>query len=172
MERFRRLEIYPKGILILTGIIAVVFTAIYAFVLFGSGFWYGDVFLKQSRSAESTLYSGILSGEAVSVIVTEENSALFRFGSRSYGPFILEKDPASLPENHVMKTFMTGITIRRGSRSGSGGPFWMCWTGAGYTTPKKTPLNRLHCPDVLMLQGIPEGSRNCRNRPLLPSRSF
>ncbi|MBP5154500.1 MAG: hypothetical protein ILP12_05790 [Lachnospiraceae bacterium] len=116
MERIRRLETYPKIILLVTGLIATVFTVVYGLVLFGSGFWYGDAFLKRSYSDGGTVYAGTLGGEKLSVTVSDGNTALFRFGSSLYGPFSLETDPASLPESHVMKTFMTDITIRRGEQ--------------------------------------------------------
>ena len=95
---------------------AAVFTVVYAFILFGSGFWYGDAFLKRTHSNGSTVYAGTLGGEKLSVTVSDGKTVLFHFGSNVYGPFTLETDPSSVPDDHVMRTFMTGITIRRGEQ--------------------------------------------------------
>lgn len=116
MDRIRRLRPFPKTILIITGIIAVIFTAVYALEMFRSGFWYGDVFLKRRQEGESTVYAGALGGERILVTVSDKNTAEFKFGDDTYGPFSLERDPSAVPEDHVMRPFMTGITIRRGTQ--------------------------------------------------------
>lgn len=87
MERFKALNVYPKIVLILMLVLPVVFLPFYIRTLSRVGFSYRDVMLSAYQENGATVYSGKIDGEAAQFTVSEDGEVLFRYGSKTYGPY-------------------------------------------------------------------------------------
>ncbi len=114
MERIKSLGRYQKGILLLTAVIALVFTAIYPAAIAREGFEYKDVILRPYPEHDATVYSGKIHGKQASFTVYADQTVTFQYADKTYGPYTAMEDPSAIPEEHDLSKFMTGIELRCG----------------------------------------------------------
>lgn len=115
MNRFRELERYPKIILILLLLMAVVFTTLYGVAASRVGFLHnGKIYIPRHENGV-TLYEANVDGQA-SVITVTDDSVTLSWGGKSYGPYTLHEDPTAVPEEDAFSQYMTGMEILDGDR--------------------------------------------------------
>ena len=113
MERIKSLSIYQKGLLLFMAGITLVFTVLYPVTIARVGYRYNDAILVPSQENGNTLYSGKIKGQKACFNVSDD-TVVFRYGDKTYGPYTVKEDPSAVPEDHVMKGSMTGIEVREG----------------------------------------------------------
>lgn len=111
MERFKNLSRYPKSMLIITLVIALLFTVLYIITISRVGFLYADSILVPSEENGIISYSGTIKGQNAVITVPTDNSVIFKIGEKAYGPYIAKKDPSAVPKD---KPNLTGVEIRCG----------------------------------------------------------
>ena len=109
MERFKNLSRYPKSILIITLIMALLFTVLYIITTSRIGFNYQDSILVPNEENGVISYSGTIKGQNAVITVPTDNSVIFKIGEKTYGPYIAKKDPSAVPKDI---TGLTGVEIR------------------------------------------------------------
>lgn len=114
VERFRGLNIYQKGVLLFMAAMILVFAAVYAVTISREGFSYRGAIFIPSQEDGSTVYSGKIKGEPASFTVTENQTAVYRLGDKTYGPYIFREDPAAVPKAPVPGEEVTGVELRLG----------------------------------------------------------
>ena len=114
MERIKALNRYQKGILLLLIVMVSVFTVVYFIAFSKTGFVYHDAFLVKESDGGDTVYTGYVDGRELSYTVTEENAVICRYGSKTYGPFTVQKDPSAVPKSNGRAEDMVGVEIREG----------------------------------------------------------
>ena len=110
MKRFRELSLYPKLILILLVLLAVVFAAVYGGAASRVGYLYHDAIFVPRQSEGVLVYEGRLDGRDSAFIVSVD-TVLFNWGDETYGPYTLRYDPTAVPEEEDAAAHMTGIEI-------------------------------------------------------------
>ena len=110
MKRFRELSLYPKLILILLVLLAVVFAAAYGGAASRVGYLYHDAIFVPRQSEGVLVYEGRLDGRDSAFIVSVD-TVLFNWGDETYGPYTLRYDPTAVPEEEDVAAHMTGIEI-------------------------------------------------------------
>lgn len=136
MERIKSLSIYQKGLLLFMAGITLVFTVLYPVTIARVGYRYNDAILVPSQENGNTLYSGKIKGQKACFNVSDD-TVVFRYGDKTYGPYTVKEDPSAVPEDHVMKGSMTGIEVREGEsilfRGGvmDAGDFYRFWSEDG-----------------------------------------
>ena len=83
MGRFKELDRYQKGILLLLVAMIVVFGVAYSVVSCRVGFLYMDKILQPIEENGNTVYSGTIRGQESSFIVTSEREVTFHHGFRN-----------------------------------------------------------------------------------------
>jgi hypothetical protein len=78
------------------------------------GFAYKNSILVPARAGSGTVYSGKIRGKQASFAVSADKTVLFRYGDRTYGPYIVREDPAAIPKDPQLSEAMTGVELRRG----------------------------------------------------------
>ena len=63
MEKFKRLGIYKKGVLLFMIVMVLVFTVVYSMTIKREGFEYKNVILIPTHENGNTIYSGKIKGE-------------------------------------------------------------------------------------------------------------
>ena len=115
MERIKNLNSYQKIVLLLLFAMLVVFTVAYYVVSSRVGFAYKGAILRPQDDGASTVYSGRISGETVSFLVTQDKTVTCYYGDKMYGPYTAREDPSAVPkDNAEMAKHMTGVEIREG----------------------------------------------------------
>ena len=114
MERIKALNRYPKGILLLLIVMVSIFTIVYFIAFSKVGFVYHDAFLEKRSDGGDTVYTGHVNGRKLSYTVTEENAVICRYGSKTYGPYTVQKDPSAVPKSNGRAEDMVGVEIREG----------------------------------------------------------
>lgn len=114
MEKFKELNRYQKGVLIVMIVMALVFAVIYPMTISRVGFAYKDKILVPAEENGCTVYSGKLMGEQSSFTVSEDKTVVFQHGDKTYGPYTAKEDPTAIPEDREMAEYMTGVELRQG----------------------------------------------------------
>ncbi len=136
MERIKSLNGYQKGLLLFMIVIAVVFAVIYPITISRGGYRYNDAILVPTQENGNTLYSGKIKGQPACFTVSDD-TVVFQYGDKIYGPYTLKEDPAAVPKDHEMSRSMTGIEVREGDeilfRGGvmDVGDFYRFWSEDG-----------------------------------------
>lgn len=112
MERIRSLTRFQKGILMVLAAIAVLFSVVYITAGQKEGYAYRDQILFRTEESGNTVYSGKISGQRAVFTVRGDKSIEYRYGDKTYGPYIVKEDPSALPDGAGSQ--MTGYEIRRG----------------------------------------------------------
>ena len=110
-ERIKNLNKYQKGFLAAIIAMVLIFTVVYAVTISRVGFAYKDVILVPSEENGVTVYSGKLEGQKAQFTVSEDNSVVFQYGDKIYGPYTSIEDPTAIPQDHAMKHYMTGVEL-------------------------------------------------------------
>ena len=110
-ERIKNLNKYQKGFLAAIIAMVLIFTVVYAVTISRVGFAYKDAILVPSEENGVTVYSGKLEGQKAQFTVSEDNSVVFQYGDKTYGPYTSIEDPTAIPQDHVMKDYMTGVEL-------------------------------------------------------------
>ena len=112
MNRFRELDRYPKILLILLVVMAVVFAAVYGVTASRVGFLHNDEIFVPRQSEGALVYEGQVDGRDSTIIVALD-TVIVNWGSKTYGPYTLREDPSAVPDGHPQ---MTGIEILDGQK--------------------------------------------------------
>ena len=116
MDKFRDLNGYQKGILVLIVVMVLIFAIIYLTALSRVGFDYKDAIFVPSAENGNTVYSGKINGIASCFIVSADKSVEFHYGDTVYGPYTIKEDPTAIPKITSQASSMTGIEVREGSK--------------------------------------------------------
>ncbi len=115
MNRFRELDRYPKIILILLVVMAVVFGAVYGVAASRVGYLHnGEIFVPR-QSEGALVYEGQVDGRDGTIIVALD-TVIVNWGSKTYGPYTLLEDPTAVPDDSFAP-YMTGIVILDGEKT-------------------------------------------------------
>lgn len=104
MERFKTLDYRQKWIFLIMGVMVLVFTILYPVTLSRVGYSYRDAILVPHEAEGTTVYSGIIQGEAASFTVTQDKTVTFQYGDFTYGPYTLKKILRLLPRVGIWRT--------------------------------------------------------------------
>jgi len=97
MTRFKSIDNYQKGILLLMGAIVLIFTVIYAKTILSKGFDYrDDVFLVHNQKNGNTKYSGSKNGKDVCLTISADKVIELQYGDTFYGPYVVKDDPTAI----------------------------------------------------------------------------
>ena len=110
-ERIKNLNKYQKGFLAAIIVMVLIFTVLYAVTISNVGFAYKDAILVPSEANGNTVYSGKLEGQTAQFTVSEDNTVVFQYGDKIYGPYTSIEDPTAIPQDHAMKHYMTGVEL-------------------------------------------------------------
>lgn len=72
MKRFKSLNYYQKGIIVVMIVMSLIFAVIYPKTISRVGYRYNDVILVQNQENGATVYSGKINGELTQFIISEE----------------------------------------------------------------------------------------------------
>lgn len=119
MNRIKSLNGYQKGVLLLMIAMVIIFTVFYAKMISRVGFAYQGAILVPSQENGSTVYAGKIKGEQASFTVTQDQTVLFQYGDKTYGPYTVKKDSTALPKAEDLKEEakledMVGVEILQG----------------------------------------------------------
>lgn len=113
MERFKKLDRYQKGILLLLVAMMIIFAPVYGVVSNRVGYLYHDEILVPVQDNECSVYTGKIDGKEAQFTVSD-NTVTFLHGEKAYGPYSVLEDPEAVPKNDPRAQNMTGIEIRDG----------------------------------------------------------
>lgn len=114
MERIKELNRFQKGVLILSVIIVLIFTAVYPMTISRVGFAYKGAILVPSQENDSMVYSGKVRGKPARFTVSADKTVTFQYADQTYGPYTAKEDPTAVPEDNSMAQNMTGVELRCG----------------------------------------------------------
>lgn len=114
MERFRDLNRYQKGILILLAVMLAVFTVLYTVTFSRVGYLYADHILVPHEENGMTIYSGRIRGKDAAISVIPDQIVTIQYGDKIYGPYTAREDPTAIPESSEVASYMTGVEILEG----------------------------------------------------------
>lgn len=115
MERIKKLNSYQKGILIFMIAMSLIFAVIYPKTISRVGYSYNDTILLPTEENGNTVYSGKIAGEQAQFIVSNDNTVVFNYGDKTYGPYTVKKDATAIPKDNDMSGSMTGIEVLEGN---------------------------------------------------------
>ena len=113
MKKIKSLDLYQKGILLFMIAMALVFAAVYSMTISRVGFTYKDKILVSSQENGSTVYSGKIQGQQSHFTVSKDETVVFQYGTKTYGPYTKKDDPTAIPQDEEMAEYMTGVEIRQ-----------------------------------------------------------
>ena len=113
MERFRSLNRYQKGILLVMVLMIVIFSVIYPRTISRVGYFYRNAIFVPGDENGNTVYSGRLDGKQAQFVVSSGDTVTLACGDKTYGPYTVTEDPTAIPEDENAHE-MTGIEIRNG----------------------------------------------------------
>ena len=93
-------------------IMALVFALIYHDTISRVGYRYNDAILVPIKENGNTVYSGRIQGKQAEFIVSDDNTVVFNYGDKTYGPYTVKEDPAAIPTDIDMSESMVGIEVR------------------------------------------------------------
>ena len=114
MERIKNLNLYQKGVLIFMIIISLVFSVVYSSTISKVGFEYKDTILVPSQDNGGTVYSGKIQGQQACFTVSEDETVVFHYGDKTYGPYTAKEDPTAIPKDEEFREEMTGVKLYKG----------------------------------------------------------
>lgn len=114
MGKIRSLNGYQKGILIVMLAMTLIFAVIYPRTITRVGFRYEDTILVPTQENGVTLYSGKIKGQLACFTVSDNNTVVFQYGAKTYGPYTVKEDPDAIPEDNELGGSMAGVEIREG----------------------------------------------------------
>ena len=114
MEKIKNLNLYQKGVVLFMIAIALLFAVIYQRTIRRVGFEYKDAILVPIQEQGSTVYSGKIKGKQARFTVSDNQTVVFQYGDKTYGPYTAEEDPTAVPGDEEMAENMTGVEIRQG----------------------------------------------------------
>lgn len=106
MDRIRKLNRFQKSVLLVTLVMALLFTAVYISTLSRTGLAYRDAILTQSEESGNTLYKGTVNGTQAQFTVYPDHTVCYQYGDKHYGPYTFTEDPSALPEGSGMPDFI------------------------------------------------------------------
>ncbi|MBR2046122.1 MAG: hypothetical protein IJ958_08325 [Agathobacter sp.] len=115
MERIRKLNSYQKVVLIVMVAMSLMFAMIYLKTIARVGYKYNDAILVPTVEDGETVYSGKIKGEQAQFIVSNDNTVVFNYGDKTYGPYTVTEDITAIPEDNELNESMTGIEVREGN---------------------------------------------------------
>lgn len=113
MDRFRKLERYPKILLIALLLMVVVFAPIYGITASRVGYLYNDELFVPRQSEGALVYEAKVDGLDSTIIVALD-TVIINWGDKTYGPYSLREDPTAVPDDVSFP--MTGIEILDGQK--------------------------------------------------------
>lgn len=114
MEKIKNLNLYQKGIILVMIAISLLFAVIYQMTIRRVGFEYKDAILVPVQEQGSIVYSGKIKGKQARFTVSDNETVVFQYGDKTYGPYTAEEDPTAVPGDEEMTESMTGVEIRQG----------------------------------------------------------
>ena len=114
MEKFKRLGIYKKGVLLFMIVMVLVFTVVYSMTIKREGFEYKNVILIPTHENGNTIYSGKIKGEQARFIVSADKTVEFQYGDKIYGPYIAKEIQDAVPQKSELRESMTGVELYDG----------------------------------------------------------
>lgn len=112
---------------------ALIFAAIYHETISRVGYRYNDAILVPTEENGNTVYSGKINGEQAQFIVSDDNTVVFNYGDKTYGPYTVTEDITAIPKDNEMSESMAGIEVRegdsilfRGGVMALGDYYWLC----------------------------------------------
>lgn len=114
MEKIRSLNRFQKGILICMIAMILIFAVSYLKTIARVGYRYNDAILVPTQENADTLYSGSIDGQQACFRVSDQDTVVFEYGTKTYGPYTVREDPSAVPKNNEMSEGMTGIEVREG----------------------------------------------------------
>ena len=114
MKRIKNLNYYQKGLLIFMTLMTLVFMLVYGFMTTKIGFFYKGRVLIPSQKDSNTLYSGKIQGQDAQFIVSKDETVVFQYGDKLYGPYRIKENPKALPQNEELTEDMTGVEVYKG----------------------------------------------------------
>ena len=111
MERIKNLGKYQKAALLLTILMVLVFTVIYAITTSRDGYVYKDEILIPMQENGDIIYSGKIDGEQAIFTVFEDKSVEFQYGDKIYGPYVIKEDPNAITSDNDMGDGTMGIEV-------------------------------------------------------------
>lgn len=112
MKKIRSLNNYQKSILIFMLVMSMIFAVIYSWTLSRVGYRYMDAILVPAEENENIVYSGKIKGKQAEFTVSDQNTVVFKYGDKTYGPYTIREDEAAIPQDNEMSSSMTGIEVR------------------------------------------------------------
>lgn len=111
MEKFKRLGIYQKGVLLFMTLLVLVFTVVYFMVIRREGFEYKNAILIQNHENGNTIYSGKIHGKQTKITVSADKTVNFQISDKFYGPYTAKEDSSAIPKDSELEESMTGIEL-------------------------------------------------------------
>ncbi len=139
MEKFKKLDLYQRILLITMALMIAVFSFAFGKALSRKGFDYRGRILVPRQEDGLTVWSGSVKGREVVFAVSEQKgtgaqswTVTCRSGSESFGPYTVKEDLSAVPRDKVSGLTARGVEVRSGSgimfRGGiyrSGGILWL-----------------------------------------------
>lgn len=116
MERWKRLNLYQKILLLAMVVLPLAFFFVYARTIGRVGFSYHGRIFVPVRQGEDTVYSGRLDGQDARFTLRGDGTVEFQCGSRSFGPYTAVEDPDALPEDAPLLEGITGVVLYEGDQ--------------------------------------------------------
>lgn len=115
INRFRSLEMFQKGIIILMAVMAVIFAVLTGSAVARKGMNFRDTILTKTEENGSTIYSGRRNSLNTSITIQPDSGIVYRYGEKQYGPYYVKMDN-SLLDPGVSANEETGYEIRNGDK--------------------------------------------------------
>lgn len=110
MQRIQSLTRYQKALVALLGAMFLIFSVLYPILTKQEGYYFKDAFLLHHTDVDSTVYTGRVHRQKLTVTVTADKVVTFRYKDRTYGPYTAQEDPSAIPDNNAAQN-MTGVEI-------------------------------------------------------------
>ena len=95
-------------------IMTLLFTVAYPITISRVGIEYNNAIFVPSEENNSTVYSGRVNGQKACFTVSTDNTMVYQYGDKTYGPYKFNIDPTAIPNDHPAKSSMTGVEIWQG----------------------------------------------------------
>ena len=115
MERIKNLNRYQKGVLIIMVVMTLAFAVIYSKTISKVGYRYKDTIFVPTQENGKTIYRGKIQGKQAQFIVSEDNSVVFHYGNKKYGPYTMKEDTTAIPEDNNLSEQMIGVEVYNGN---------------------------------------------------------
>ena len=114
MDRIRNLTKVQKVFMATMLIMTLLFTVAYPITISRVGIEYNNAIFVPSEENNSTVYSGRVNGQKACFTVSADNTMVYQYGDKTYGPYKFNIDPTAIPNDHPAKSSMTGVEIWHG----------------------------------------------------------